>query len=139
MKPLNNAQVKALNLLLGTKFCLCNNGLILFVFDRKPQDIIINIDKTATEALYNHIHFENLIHRDIEFDIKKEFVEIIMNTLYLRLKNEFPNKKFRIYVEIENTCLTIRFTQIHHHEENWANEKDCINQINSGNLFILSD
>ena len=139
VKSLNFEQVKALNQILGIKFYLDDNDLVLISEDGHCPKVCINIDRTETEALHNHLHFDRFFSKDVSKTEKDKFTQIMMEMLYLRLKRAFPQRLFRIYVENDRDCLTLRFTQIQPEEENWANECDFANEINAGTFCILSD
>lgn len=141
MKPLDSSQLKVLNVLLNLKYCLVDHDLIVLDIDgnMKKTSVCIDVDKTATEALYNHIHFDNLFSRNISLEERRKFTTIIADTLYSHLKRDFPLRKFKIYIEIDEGCLTIRFTQIHSNEDSWLNEDDFIDQINAGDLVVFGD
>lgn len=85
----------------------------------KKSDLVTvkNIDdKTAFEAMENHIHLLDYVHKK---DIQElvEISNVIGNTVLSRLNSCFPNKKFIVYISIQmNDSMIIRFHQ------KWENE-----------------
>lgn len=113
-----------------------NEGLILI---NNPNgkvsiDKINGQDKTAIESLVNHIHLSDI------FDVKlsTDFVLIakkVGDIWATKLKRDFPNHKFRIYLTCEDDII-LRFHQVHDGEPNWLNEFDWKEEISSGKIFI---
>ena len=55
MKSLDSAQICELTFLLGFDVYLANDDLTLVSINGQKENVSINIDKTSTEALHNHL------------------------------------------------------------------------------------
>ena len=80
-------------------------------------DSIQNIkDKVAFEALENHVHLLDRIKK-VEFERLIPVAKTLGQALADRLKSQFPDKQFYIYVSLTlNDSMIIRFHQ------KWENE-----------------
>ena len=137
MKSLDSAQICELTFLLGFDVYLANDDLTLVSINGQKENVSINIDKTSTEALHNHLHFDNFFGANVSVSARSEFIKIVMGGLKLRLKDFFPGRDFRLYAEIDHRDLILRFTQVHPHEENWANESDYQEKIRDGTFYVM--
>lgn len=137
MKSLDSAQICKLTFLLGFDVYLANDDLILVSVNGKKENVSINIDKTSTEALHNHLHFDNFFGANVSALDRSRFIKTVMGGLKLKLKEFFPDRKFRVYAEIDHRDFILRFTQIHPNEENWANESDYQEKIRDGTFYVM--
>ena len=86
-----------------------------YVFIRTDDDEISSIksvkDKTQLEAYENHIHIFDKLKRQY-YKSGKEVAHLITNNLIKRLRENFPNKKFHVYLACDLKDHTIiRFHQ----------------------------
>ena len=100
------------------------------LFSVSEYDSIQNIeDKTAFEALENHIHLLERIKKQ-EFESLIPVAKILGQTLANSLKTQFPNKKFYVYVSLRlNDSMIIRFHQKWENEEPYCNPADFVGEI----------
>ena len=96
------------------------------IFQNSPIDIITNVqDKTAFEAVENHVHlFDNIKRRDF-----KQLVDVgnsLGKALLYSLQATFPQKSFVVYVSIcIKDSMIIRFHQ------KWMDESYYYTDIDS--------
>lgn len=91
-------------------------------------------DKTGCESSINHIHMNDVIGFKAGKDFKK-IIRLVGDIWACKLKNEFPNHRFRIYLTYEDDFV-IRFHQIHESEPYWLNESDWQEKISKGEIVI---
>jgi hypothetical protein len=91
-------------------------------------------DYTANESFINHIHVEDKIGIKLNKSFK-EVIKTIGNMWAVKLKREFPNYKFRIYLSCSDDYV-LRFHKIHDNEPFWLNEIEWKDEIEKGNLYV---
>ena len=88
-------------------------------------------DKTACEALINHIHLE-LIFDYNNIDELREAGIVLAKLWCSRLKAEFPNKTFMVFLTVDEadeddeysfTSCTLRYCLKREDEPTWSDEK----------------
>lgn len=92
------------------------------------------IDKTAFEALENHVHLLDGV-KDKEFDELIAVANTIGVTLRENLRHYFPNKEFVVYVSVDlHDSMIVRFHQ------KWPNELPYYaeDSFTSGTSRVLS-
>lgn len=111
------------------------------VFIKKEYDVNYSkntdyscTDYTASESFINHIHIEDKIGIKLN-KCYKEIIKTIGNMWAAKLKGEFPNYKFRIYLCC-NDDYVLRFHKIHDNEPFWLNEIERKDEIEKGKLYI---
>lgn len=86
-------------------------------------------DKTAFEALENHVHLVDNLKKE-EFERLIPVAKILGQLLAHRLKYQFPNKHFYIYVSLRlKDSMIIRFHQKWENEEPYCDPKDFNGEI----------
>ena len=101
MKSLDSAQICELTFLLGFDVYLANDDLTLVSINGQKENVSINIDKTSTEALHNHLHFDNFFGANVSVSARSEFIKIVMGGLKLI-------RKYILMRRIGQTKATIR-------------------------------
>lgn len=93
----------------------------------KVKDLIKVNDKTAFEAVENHIHLlDNISHK--EFSALFPIANSLGNMLLCCLKQSFPNKNFIVFVTLcVHDSFIIRFHQKWKDELPYYNPKDFEN------------
>ncbi|MCL2512344.1 MAG: hypothetical protein FWF08_00460 [Oscillospiraceae bacterium] len=93
------------------------NGNEFVVYKNSRVDFIENIeDKTAFEAVENHVHILNNVKKN-EFERLFPVAENLVKALLNNLKSRFPEKSFCVFATIElHESFIIRFHQ------KWDNE-----------------
>lgn len=86
---------------------------LIFLHDAAQQVSLgcKKIDKTQTEAFYNHIHFWERIKSSEKEKIRVFGTEIAYNLLE-KLTLRYKNKKFVVYLDVNSEGAIIRFHQI---------------------------
>jgi hypothetical protein len=86
-------------------------------------------DKTAFEALENHVHLVNNLKKE-EFERLIPVAKIFAKILAHLLKQQFPDKNFYTYVSLHlKDSMIIRFHQKWENEEPYYNPMDFSGEI----------
>lgn len=73
-------------------------------------------DKTQLEAIENHIHLFDGPFRKKDYELIKELSLRLAQNMFDKLTDAFPEKKFMLYLTMNNDSVIIRFHQ------RWDNE-----------------
>lgn len=98
-----------------------------------------NSEKIATEALENHVHlFENVKKRD---QSKVSIVSIsIAQNLLKRLKHEFPEKSFVVFLELKfKESVIVRFHQLRDKDDLYIDPKLFPKEYKKGVIKLFGD
>lgn len=95
------------------------------VSESNPMDSVTNIeDKTAFEAVENHIHLLDNIKKQ-EFERLVPVAKTLAQTLAYSLSKQFPDKKFFVYASLKrNDSMILRFHQKWEQEEPYYTASD---------------
>ncbi len=94
----------------GNEYVLCDAACRSFTPDMEITD------KTAYEAVENHVHIADNVKKD-EFERWCHIADVLGSLLADRLRARFPQKSFSVFVTVGlHDSVIIRFHQ------NWKNE-----------------
>ena len=101
-----------------------NEYVFLKTNDQMVKTVNKVSDKTQLEAFENHVHICGKVKKR---DRQKAYTaaKLITNNLIEKLKMEFPNKKFYVYLDCNfREHIIIRFHQLWENELPYYNEND---------------
>ena len=93
------------------------NEYVLFAENKLPEIIDGIGDRTAFEAVENHIHILKDIKKK-EFDKLSSSAKVVGEVVFNKLQLTYPDKKFVVYVSLKlGDSMIVRFHQIWDGEE----------------------
>jgi hypothetical protein len=108
------------------------------------------MDRTAVEALENHIHILDLFeHGDVwnekrstyrtshpHFKLAERIGQTIARAWHAKLKIDFPGQKFRVYYT-RNDNPIVRFHRVYPGEPSWLSERGRESDVARGHVLVL--
>lgn len=100
---------------------------LLCLYDDHRKTIPLSVkDKTAYEAVNNHVHLLDDIS-DEEFSELVEGAPVLCRLIYTNIKTQYPQKKLAVYVAVSRyDSLTIRSHQVWPGESLYYNPEDYL-------------
>ena len=90
----------------------------------KTHNLQMGLDRTSFESLENHIHITEKVKKR-DFDMLCKHGEVLGELMLLKLKNDFPDRQFFVYVTVQvGDSMIIRFHQKWEDEAPWMDVED---------------